>query len=171
MSFLESIYSLISHESDEEEVAGSSVRGHRTDGGLSDPRQVGVGSNRLHTRTHTHTRSEGGHQYSRGLQVVLMTRKYGSESALFSRLTAETVFVECGSGPDGPAGRGVKQIVSGMRGAHLLVLELDSAWGDGRLHSNLGYENGFDEDGVDVQHLHIREKILHPLLSFLKRGS
>lgn len=53
MSFLESLHSLISHEGDdEEEVAGSSVRGHRTDGGLSDSCQVGLGSNRLHTHTH-----------------------------------------------------------------------------------------------------------------------
>lgn len=73
MNFLESIHSLISHEGDKEEVAGSSVWGHRTDGGLSDSCQEGIGSNRLHTRTHAHTnRTEGGHLYTRGLQALFL---------------------------------------------------------------------------------------------------
>lgn len=64
MSSLESNHFLISHEGDEEEVAGSSMWGHGTDGGLSDARQVGLGLDRLHV--HTDTQVRGGAMIRQG---------------------------------------------------------------------------------------------------------
>lgn len=76
--FLESISFLIFHEGDEEDVAGSSLRGHGTDGGLSDARRVGLGLDRLdiHPLAQTQVRARAP-TLQGALGLLYMTRMCG----------------------------------------------------------------------------------------------